>query len=417
MASNSYMAGLGQAMGSSFGTSFANYGGSGLGGALFGGITARRQWKYQQKQMRLQQQYALEQMAKSAEYQLAHDKEMFDYENAYNDPSKVFERYLKAGVTPAAVLGSSGVGVSATVPTSSGGAPSGGSVSGGAPIDGSFAVSSGDPLAAARAGLVASERERNEAAADRDRAEADRARGDTHSAEWRKAMDDLDLSIRGTDDLSADVKLDLLSAQRDIEKVNAWLTETTSGYALDEIISRAGILKEEYYNIRGHNDYLDEYMSASIALLKAQYVLTSAQAELQQISVQDAQKWFQLNWNTKIPVPDVDENGKPNGKVIEMTGEEMQKVLLGLSLTSGKQGVAGNWFANRSAKNALGYAVAKAVVAGAMDITGSYIGAKTIRNVGSSRSIVEETRDNYGSQGEYIGGTHVSRREFKGQNR
>ena len=412
----SYLSSVFQGMGSSAATSFGNAGGSGLGNALFGGIAARRQWKYQQKQMKLQQQYALEQMSKAAEYQLTHDKEMFDYENAYNNPSKVFERYLKAGITPAAVLGSSGVGVSATVPTSSGGSPSGGpGPSGGAPIGGVQAFS-GDPLAAARIGLAASERERNEAAADRDRAEADRTRGDTHSAEWRKAMDDLDLSIRGKEDLSADVKLDMLSAQRDIEKVNAWLTETTSGYALEEIIARVGIMKEEYANIKGHNKYLDEYMSASIALLKAQYVLTSAQAKLQQISVQDAQKWFQLNWNTKIPVPDVDENGKPNGKIIEMTGEEMQKVLLGLNLTSGKQGVAGNWFSNRSAKNALGYAVAKEVIAGAMDITGSYIGAKTIRNTGSSRSIVEETRDNYGSQGEYIGGTHVSRREFKGRN-
>lgn len=405
-----------QGMGSNAATSFGNAGGSGLGNALFGGIAARRQWKYQQKQMKLQQQYALEQMAKSAEYQLKHDKEMFDYENTYNDPSKVFERYLKAGVTPAAVLGASGVGVSATVPTSSGGAPSGGAPSGGAPI-GAPQAFSGDPMAAARIGLVASERERNEAAADRDRAEADRARGDTHSAEWRKAMDDLDLSIRGKDDLSADVKLDMLAAQRDIEKVNAWLTETTSGYALEEIIARVGIMKEEYENIKGRNKYLDAYMQSSLALLKAQYVLTSAQAEFQQISVQDAQKWFQLNWNTKIPVPDVDENGKPNGKTIEMTGEEMQKILLGLNLTSGKQGVAGNWFSNRSAKNALGYAVAKEVVAGAMDITGSYIGAKTIRNVSPTGATLDETREHYDKNGEFIGGTRVSRREFRGSER
>ena len=405
-----FMVGLGQSMASSLGNSFANSGGSGLGGALFGGITARRQWKYQQKQMKLQQQYALEQMAKSAEYQLAHDKQMFDYENEYNDPSKVFERYLKAGVTPAAVLGSSGVGVSATVPTSSGGAPSGGSVSGGAPIDGSFPISSGDPLAAARVGLVASERERNEAAADRDRAEADRARGDTHSAEWRKVMDDLDLSIRNKDDLSADVKVDMLSAQRDIEKVNAWLTETTSGYALEEIIARVGIMKEEYDNIKGRNKHLDEYLSSSIALLKAQYALTSAQAEYQRVSVQDAKNWFDLNWNTKIPVPEVDEKGKPTGKVIEMTGEEMQKTLLGLSLTSSKQGVSGNWFANRSAKNALGYAVAKEFVAGAMEITGSYVGAKFIRGTGST---INETRENYDQHGEFIGGTRVSRSEMR----
>ncbi len=405
-----------QGMGSSAATSFGNAGGSGLGNALFGGISARRQWKYQQKQMKLQQQYALEQMAKSAEYQLKHDKEMFDYENAYNDPSKIFERYLNAGITPAAVLGSSGVGVSATVPTSSGGAPSGGTPSGGAPI-GVPQAFSGDPMAAARISLVASERERNEAAADRDRAEADRARGDTHSAEWRKAMDDLDLSIRGKDGLSADIKLEMLAAQRDIEKVNAWLTETTSGYALEEIIARVGIMKEEYENIKGHNKYLDDYMRSSIALLKAQCVLTSAQAKLQQISVQDAQKWFQLNWNTKIPVADVDENGKPNGKIIEMTGEEMQKILLGLNLTFGKQGVAGNWFSNRSAKNALGYAVAKTVVAGAMDITGSYVGAKTIRSVSATGAALDETREHYDKHGEFIGGTRVSRREFRGPER
>lgn len=405
-----------QGMGSSAATSFGNAGGSGLGNALFGGIAARRQWKYQQKQMKLQQQYALEQMAKSAEYQLKHDKEMFDYENTYNDPSKVFERYLKAGVTPAAVLGSSGVGVSATVPTSSGGAPSGGAPSGGAPVGGPQTFS-GDPMAAARIGLVASERERNEAAADRDRAEADRARGDTHSVEWRKAMDDLELSIRGKDNLSADVKLDMLAAQRDIERVNAWLTETTSGYALEEIIARVGIMKEEYENIKGRNEYLDDYMQSSLALLKAQYILTSAQAEHQQVSVQDAQKWFQLNWNTRIPVPDVDENGKPNGKTVEMTGEEMQKILLGLSLTSGRQSVAGNWFSNRSAKNALGYAVAKEVIAGAMDITGSYIGAKTIRNVSPAGATLNETREHYDKHGEFIGGTRVSRREFRGPER
>lgn len=403
---------LAQSMASSSGNSFSNSVGSGLGNALFGGIAARRQWKYQQKQMKLQQQYALEQMAKSAEYQLTHDKEMFDYENAYNDPSKVFERYLKAGVTPASVLGSSGVGVSATVPTSSGGAPSGGSISGGAPIDGSFPISSGDPLAAARVGLVASERERNEAAADRDRAEADRARGDTHSADWRKAMDDLDLSIRNKEGLSADVKLDMLSAQRDIEKVNAWLTETTSGYALEEIIARVGIMKEEYENIKGHNKYLDEYLSSSIALLKAQYALTSAQAEYQRVSVQDAKKWFDLNWNIKIPVAEVDENGKPTGRIIEMTGEEIQKTLLGLNLTSSKQGISGNWFTNRSAKNAFGYAVAKEFVAGAMEITGSYVGAKFIRGTGST---INETRESYDRHGEFIGGTRVSRSEVRGR--
>ena len=125
MAAGSFM----EQMGQSFGANMASSGGSSVGGALadalFGGISARRNWKYKQKEMALQQQYALEQMSKSAEFQLSHDKQMFDYQNAYNDPSAVLERNLAAGLNPAAVLGQSGVGVSATIPTSSGGAPSG----------------------------------------------------------------------------------------------------------------------------------------------------------------------------------------------------------------------------------------------------------------------------------------------------
>ena len=93
------------------------------GGQVASGLfkpSLKRQWKYQQKQMKLQQQYALEQMQKQGEINYANWQKQFDYENAYNDPTKVFDRYLKAGITPAAVLGSSGVGVNATM---SGGSP------------------------------------------------------------------------------------------------------------------------------------------------------------------------------------------------------------------------------------------------------------------------------------------------------
>ena len=84
----------------------------------------KRQWKFQQKQMALQQKYALEQMQKQSELSYANWQKQFDYENSYNDPSKVFDRYLKAGVTPAAVLGSSGVGVNATMSGGSASTPS-----------------------------------------------------------------------------------------------------------------------------------------------------------------------------------------------------------------------------------------------------------------------------------------------------
>ena len=91
-------------------------------------IANKKSWKYTQKAMKLQQQYALEQMQKQYELNMQANKEYFDYQNAYNEPSKVFERYMKAGINPAAVLGSSGVGINATMsgtPSSATGTPSG----------------------------------------------------------------------------------------------------------------------------------------------------------------------------------------------------------------------------------------------------------------------------------------------------
>lgn len=127
---------------------------SGLFGQLFGGWNARRQWKYAKKQMALQQQYQLEQMQKSYELQ----QSMFDYENAYNEPTKVFERYRAAGINPSAVLGSSGASMSATMSPSSG--PSGGSISGGSPVHPAA------PVAGPNSFLEASQIRLNDAQAD-----------------------------------------------------------------------------------------------------------------------------------------------------------------------------------------------------------------------------------------------------------
>ena len=98
-------ASFGQALGQSAASTGATGLISGALGQLFGGMNARRQWRFQQKQMALQQKYALEQMQKQSELSYANWQRQFDYENPYTDPSKVFDRYLKAGVTPAIVTG------------------------------------------------------------------------------------------------------------------------------------------------------------------------------------------------------------------------------------------------------------------------------------------------------------------------
>jgi hypothetical protein len=164
-------ASFGQALGQSAASTGTTGLITGALGQLFGGMNARRQWRFQQKQMKLQQQYALEQMQKQSELSYANWQRQFDYENAYNDPSKVFDRYLKAGVTPAAVLGSSGVGVNATMSGGSAPMPSAAGPSGGSPVSpGGSPV--GDPTAIAQNMVAQSTVSRNDAAANLDNAQA-----------------------------------------------------------------------------------------------------------------------------------------------------------------------------------------------------------------------------------------------------
>lgn len=249
------------------------------GGNIASGLfkpSLKRQWKYQQKQMKLQQQYALEQMQKQGEINYANWQKQFDYENAYNDPSKVFDRYLKAGVSPAAVLGSSGVGVNATM---SGG--SAGSVGASGPSGGSFDFSSplspGVGAAAASTTLEAmgvnSTIERNQAAADLDRAEArsidDQNVGHqlyTAMAEARVALDEAitkhNLAAR-----------DVLVIQKDIEENNRFISDATLLSSIDEKKNQAAYIDEAVKRLRIENDHLGAVLSAQAFMMNTQAAL------------------------------------------------------------------------------------------------------------------------------------------------
>lgn len=414
---NEIMSSVGQTGLSSASSGF----GSGLAGALFGGIQARRQWKYQQKSMALQQEYALAQMAKSAEYQLQHDKAMFDYQNAYNDPSKVFDRYLKAGINPAAVLGSSGVGVSATVPTGGGGAPSGGSPSGsGGSIGGSAALSV-DPTAIAQNMLAAATSRRNNAAARLDNAQAVDLERRTQSRDYYATLADLDRQLLSHNVSDAKAMAEYHEALATIEKSRASYADLAAVYQFEELIANVGIVTEEYYRLKSLNDaeipFFSQLVAANLTLTLAQADAARAGASLSRsnaavadLTAKDLEEWYRVNWDTPVDVPQVDENGKPTGKTIKMTGREIKEYLLGLSHTAGKQGVNSNWYNIRSQKNALGYQIVNTVVKAAAYGTAGYVskGASmpaTYGDEGSERTI----REHYDSDGTRIGGTAVER--------
>jgi len=413
-------AGATASFGRALGESAASTGTTGLIngflGQLFGGMNARRQWKFQQKQMKLQQQYALEQMQKQSELSYANWQKQFDYENAYNDPSKVFDRYLKAGVTPAAVLGSSGVGVNATMSGGSASMPSASGPSGGAPVSpGAFAA--GDPAAIAQNMVAQSTVDRNAAAASRDEAEAANLRGNTHTVEWRKNMDNLELQITQHNVKDAQEIAKLHEAQAEITSIEAYLSDISQGYKLSSIMSMAGILEEKYNYLRQTNDWFAPQAGAALAVAWSSAVANvSAAAEsdsrtkLNAQDLKDLQKWYELNWEKDVPVQIRDEKGQ----VVETKTMKVAETLAILKTAAAEtaQLETGNarWDL-RNSRLRLGHDVIRSFAAAAGIAGASYVGRKASGPAGPEG--YEEMKEVYGPSGDRMGATYVRRSYFE----
>lgn len=374
---------MAQSLGMNAAASTGSSAGAGMADALFGGISARRNWRYKQKEMALQQQYALEQMSKSAEFQLAHDKQMFDYQNAYNDPSAVLERNLAAGLNPAAVLGQSGVGVSATIPTASGGAPSGhGPVASGS--GGGLAALAGNPSAYADIELKNAQQERERSAAALNDAEADWYKSQTVDKDLRERLmkAQAGLAEQGITESSSRAKLNAaitLSYSIDNE-----LKDAAFGYNLEQIKADLGKAKEEYYQLKARTGYIDDLIEGELQLLTARaiYLKSSSSnqeqlARVNELTANDLENWFDVNWNTEVEVPIVNENGKVE-RTIKMTGKEIRKEYMKLDLQNFQYDMYTNRWELRSEKNRLGYSVVNTAVGGAISAAGHVSGAKVL---------------------------------------
>ena len=328
---------MGQSLGMNAASSAGSSAGAGLADALFGGISARRNWKYKQKEMALQQQYALEQMSKSAEFQLAHDKQMFDYQNAYNDPSAVLERNLAAGLNPAAVLGQSGVGVSATIPTSSGGAPSGhGPVASGS--GGGLAALAGNPSAYADIQLKDAQQERERSAAALNDAEADWYKSQTLDKDLRERLMKAQAGLAEAGITESTSRASLNTAITLSYSIDNELKDAAFGYNLEMIKADLGKAKEEYYQLKTRTGYVDDLLEGELQLLTARaiYLKSSSSnqeqlARVNELTADDLENWFDVNWNTQVEVPIINEKGKVE-RTVTMTGKEIRREYMKLNL-------------------------------------------------------------------------------------
>lgn len=383
MPAASFAAMMGQSLGMNAASSAGSSAGAGIADALFGGISARRNWKYKQKEMALQQQYALEQMSKSAEYQLAHDKQMFDYQNAYNDPSAVLERNLNAGFNPAAVLGQSGVGVSATIPTSSGGAPSGhGPVASGSV--GGLAALAGNPSAYADIQLKDAQQERERSAAALNDAEADWYKSQTLDKDLRERLIKAQAGLAEAGITESSSRASLNAAITLSYSIDNELKDAAFGYNLELIKANLGKAKEEYYQLKTRTGYIDDLLEGELQLLTARaiYLKSSASnqeqlARVNELTADDLENWFDVNWNTRVEVPIINEKGKVE-RTIEMTGKEIRREYMKLNLQDFQYDMYTNRWALRSEKNRFGYSIVNTAVSGAISAVGHVTGAKVL---------------------------------------
>lgn len=394
--------------------------GNAAGGIFKPGL--KRQWKYQQKQMALQQQYALEQLQKQSELNYTNWQKQFDYENAYNDPSKVFERYLKAGVTPAAVLGSSGVGVSATMSpsgASAGGAsgPSAGSMDFSSPIAGL-----GSAAAGGASSLIASSAaaDRDRAAADRDRAEADDIRAKQQTPEYYRSIAELNRDIQKSGVQNAQAVADMNEALARIYQADAAYSDVSATYKFQDLVAQYSKHVEEYNGLRKYNvEYMDRVLDAQIALDAARaYESMASGGELKAntalagVRLADAQNWFDVNWNVEVGVPRYDEKGKVI-KTERYTGKQIAMELRSLDLSTADLSKAESRWSVRNEKNRLGYDMLR-YFSGAV---GAAAGSAMTRAAGGPVRMSETSTEHYDSNGEFLGGTMVRRSDIRRRSR
>lgn len=214
---------LGSLMGSTAAGAVGNIA-SGVTNALFGGIQARRNWKYKQKEMALQQKYNLENMQKQFDYQ----QEAWNRENRYNDPRNASARWRLAGISPNAVFGNSpgGAGVAGSA-----GTPDVSNPSAGGNVDTSTYHPTLTPVEMMR---VQNERKVADSQADLNNALANKARGDTKDPDITKRSQLVQLS---RDEIAKETE----EVQRDILKIQKYFAAAKE--ANDVAIQRAKFLE------------------------------------------------------------------------------------------------------------------------------------------------------------------------------
>lgn len=373
--------------------------GSGLVGQIFGGMNARRQWRYQKKAMALQQQYALEQMQKQSELNYQNWQNQFDYENEYNDPSKVRDRWAAAGASLAAVLGQSGVGVNATMSGGDVGGVSAPGTPGASGATGAGPMPTASGMALSQIEAYKSTVNRNNAAAARDNAEADSINDQNLGAERYVELNELNKQAISAGVKSAEALARVQNAYAEWQESQNVYRDIIATYDMQRAIEEYSFAVERARRQRADNDAyiprLDQEAAACMAAMAAVAARDRAVASNLNIQTRDLKNWFQVNWESNIDVPEIDKNGKPTGESHKMTGRQIYEYLKGAEAASAIQDLTGTGFDMWKRKHPLLYSLSTTIASGVASGVGAFTGAKVGRKGAAAqpRSIVINGRN------------------------
>lgn len=252
---------LGKLLGSSAASAIGNAAYAGTS-ALFGGIQARRNWKYKRKEMALQQDYNLENMQKQFDYQ----QEAWNRENEYNDPRNAVARWRLAGISPQAVFGNSpgGAGVAGSA-----GTPDVSNPSAGGNVDTSSYRPTLTPVEMMRA---QNEQKIADSQADLNKALADKARGDTKDPDITKRLQLLDLDRSELAKESERIQKDILDIEKDYKEYEKQadlsikqqiLFETIA--KIDKLLADKEVSEETKKKLQADRDLIQEQINTEKA--------------------------------------------------------------------------------------------------------------------------------------------------------
>lgn len=249
---------------------------------------------------------------------------------------------------------------------------------------GGLAALAGNPSAYADIELKNAQQERERSAAALNDAEADWYKSQTVDKDLRERLmkAQAGLAEQGITESSSRAKLNTaISLSYSIDNE---LKDAAFGYNLEQIKADLGKAKEEYYQLKARTGYIDDLVEGELQLLTARaiYLKSSSSnqeqlARVNELTADDLENWFDVNWNTEVDVPIINEKGKID-RTIKMTGKEIRKEYMKLDLQDFQYDMYTNRWELRSEKNRFGYSVVNTAVSGAMSAAGHVAGAKVL---------------------------------------